>query len=233
MERHVKRRLFAVLTALATIGLGAVPVLADNSGVAINTNDTSDVFKLSFKIERINREVANPINVAFAYASCSACQTVAIAWDVVFITGSSSVITPVNAAFAINYQCDRCSTLADAYQFVLTTGGQVHLTPDGNRELAQIRQQLEMLRKQDLNILEVEQQLGLLREQLKAILTTEIVPAGSPPGSPPAESPGATSPAPASPGASESPSPAASSEPSATPTSSPTSSPSPSSSASP
>jgi putative peptide zinc metalloprotease protein len=220
IEVEMRRKFYAPLLVVATLAFTAAPALADNSAIAINTKDDSTKYSISFKIERTMSSVVNPINSAIAYASCSNCQTVAIAIDVVFAMGSSNVVTNTNQAYAINYECTQCSTLADAYQFLTTTGGPVHLTASGNQQIAEIRRQLEALRHENLNIFQINQQVTQLMTQLQTVLSTQVVPAGKPAAT---DSPGESSPTP-----SDSPSPAES--PSGSP--SPASSPSPSPSAS-
>jgi len=56
-------------------------------------------------------------NVAVAYASCSDCQTFAIALQINLISKTATSVTPVNAAVALNYQCTNCYTVARAIQY--------------------------------------------------------------------------------------------------------------------
>ena len=60
------------------------------------------------------------VNEARAYASCSDCVAVALAFQVVLIMDDAQVIVPQNLAVAANYQCYRCITAAIASQLVLS-----------------------------------------------------------------------------------------------------------------
>ncbi|HKC19932.1 MAG TPA: hypothetical protein VKE27_09910 [Candidatus Dormibacteraeota bacterium] len=210
------------------IGLASLLLIAaggNNTVVAINTKDDSTDVKVAFKIVRANGDIVAPANIAFAYASCTSCETAAIAIEVVFVTSTdASVVSPVNEAFAVNYACTDCQTLADAYQFTLTTGGPVHLTPEGNQEMAQIHHELEDIAHSDMSLSDTVTAVQGLANQVQQVLATQVVPAGSPdqntqaPAASPAPSPSGN----ASPQASPSPSPSAS------PSSSPSPSPSPS-----
>lgn len=230
------RRLAVVAAALLAMLVPAVPASAqgDTTAIAINTKDGFDVFRLAFQVRRATQDVVDTGNGAVAYASCTDCQTVAIAIQVVLVSGyDSSVVAPENLAIAINESCVLCDTLASAYQFVLTAEGNLHFTAEGNRRLAEIRQALLDLKKADLTGAEIQAKLDLIMEDLADILTNELVPAGeSGTGGtpPPSASPSAvpTSEAPASeapvsetptaePSASESPTAEPSAEPSATP----------------
>ena len=64
-------------------------------------------------------EVLN-VNEAHAYASCSNCVTVAVAFQVVLIMDDAQVVVPQNLAVAANYECYRCITAAIASQLVLS-----------------------------------------------------------------------------------------------------------------
>jgi putative peptide zinc metalloprotease protein len=172
--------------ALAALGLTfAVPGAAradggDNTAIAINTKDGSTVFKLAFKIARASGDVVDNSNAAVAFASCTDCQTVAIAIEVVLILDNPNVITPTNLALAYNYECTDCETLASAFQYVLSTGGPVHFTAEGNREIAQIRYELEQLRKCDTcSIEEIEAKAEELFARLEEVIKTQLVPAGN------------------------------------------------------
>ena len=64
-------------------------------------------------------EVLN-VNEAHAYASCSDCVAVAVAFQVVLIMDDAQVVVPQNLAVAANYDCYRCITAAIASQLVLS-----------------------------------------------------------------------------------------------------------------
>ena len=60
-------------------------------------------------------EVLN-VNEAHAYASCSDCVAVAVAFQVVLIMDDAQVVVPQNLAVSANYDCYRCITAAIASQ---------------------------------------------------------------------------------------------------------------------
>ena len=64
-------------------------------------------------------EVLN-VNEAHAYASCSDCVAVAVAFQVVLIMDDAQVVVPQNLAVSANYDCYRCITAAIASQLVLS-----------------------------------------------------------------------------------------------------------------
>jgi putative peptide zinc metalloprotease protein len=190
--------MLALLTALAVAwGRPPAAVAQDNTAVAINTKDGASVFKLAFKIVRANKDVVDNANVAFAFGSCTDCQTVAIAFQAVLVFADAGTVTPVNLAWAQNYECTECLAFAWAYQSVFSTGGPVHFTAEGNRRLRDLRQALkELLDSIDgltadqappecanladalLETCYLEAMLTQYQAEFKDILATELVPAG-------------------------------------------------------
>jgi putative peptide zinc metalloprotease protein len=180
----VTRRLAAVAAAVLLLLMPAAPASAqggDTAAIAINTKDGADVFKLVFQIRRVTQDVVDTGNYAIAYASCTDCQTVAIAIQIVLVSGyDSGTVAPENLAIAINENCVLCDTLASAYQFVVTAEGNLRFTPQGRRRLADLRKALHDLRKADLTGPEIQARLDGLMDELADILSTELVEAGPP-----------------------------------------------------
>src|SRR5437764_700293 len=160
----------------------------DNSAVAVNTKDDSFVFKFAFKVSRAGGDTVDASNGAAAVSSCNYCETVAVAIQVVLVTGTPNTFTPTNVAIAYNQDCYECVSLADAFQFVFGTGSRpAHLTPEGNRRLAEIRREYERLRHSGLPLDQLQARIEELAHEVYQVFTTELVPAGPPP---PTASPG-------------------------------------------
>jgi putative peptide zinc metalloprotease protein len=173
----VRRRFLILVAALvAAIAFSALPSAAqagDNAAIAINTKDGSSVFKLAFAIRRVAGDVVDQTNGAVAYASCTSCQTTAIAIEIVLVTGDPSTVTPTNVAVAVNESCNLCDTFASAYQFVVSVDGPVHFTPEGLHELRDIRKELRELK--GLSNDEIRARLPGLIARLKTVLQTQLV----------------------------------------------------------
>lgn len=186
-RRHGTYRQVAATLALCLVVLaGAVPGVAwadggDTTAVAINTRDGASIFRLAFQIRRVAGSVVDQQNAAVAYSSCTECQTVAIAFQVVLAMGDVDTAIPENYAIAINQQCTECTTLAAAYQFVLTTGGPVRFSAEGNRTLAELRRRLLELRDADLSPDEYLAELDVIAAELARVLDEELQMAGPPP----------------------------------------------------
>jgi hypothetical protein len=73
----------------------------DNAAVAINLRDGSSTFRLAFKITRVNRDEVDSSNAAVAAASCTSCQTTAVAFQILIVTNDTHDFEPVNLAIAL------------------------------------------------------------------------------------------------------------------------------------
>jgi hypothetical protein len=197
MRRPTLKKLLITLAALAALAVpsvSAAPASAgdDNTALAINTKDGKTVYRIALHVTRNNSEVVTNANVAFAIASCTGCETVAIAFQAVLITDTPSTFTPINLAYAENVLCDSCVTVADAIQIDAQTGGPVKLTPLGQQTLAQIRHDLHTLKQQDLTLDQLicdprvqpgcdptTARLNVLAAEFAWVFATQLVPAGS------------------------------------------------------
>jgi putative peptide zinc metalloprotease protein len=181
----MRRLTLTLLTLLLAAGFSAAwpsPARADdNTAIAINTKDGSALFKFAFSVKRVAGDVVDNGNAAVAFSSCENCQTVAIAIQIVLVTGDPSVVTPTNLAIALNYECTLCETMASAYQFVFGNGDNMRFTADGRRMLAEIRQEFHDLRKESesLSLAEIDARVRALVDRIRVVLQNELVPAGN------------------------------------------------------
>jgi putative peptide zinc metalloprotease protein len=180
----MKKRLLTILLA-ALLGLGlssarpAISAAGDNAAISINTKDGTTVFKVAFAIRHVMSDVVDQSNGAVAYASCTDCASVAIAFEIVLVEGNPTVVTPQNIAIAFNENCSTCVAIAEAYQFVLGTGGLVHFDAEGNRILSEIRRELHSLRKEDLTIADLQARLDDIAAGIADVLANHLVPVGT------------------------------------------------------
>jgi putative peptide zinc metalloprotease protein len=179
----MKRRLLTILiAALVAVGFSAAsPTTAfagDNAAIAVNTKDGATVFKVAFAIRHVMSNVVDEANAAVAYASCTDCAAVAIAFEIVLVESNPDVVTPTNIAIAWNQDCQSCVVVAEAYQFVLGTGGIVHFDSEGNRILSEIRRELHHLRKEDLTIEQLQARLDSVAARIADVLKNHLVPVG-------------------------------------------------------
>jgi putative peptide zinc metalloprotease protein len=93
----------------------------DNRALAVNTEDGSSVYEVALALVWVtDGETVDQSNEAWALASCTDCDTTAIAFQVVLVIGYVDTYQPTNIAVAANYDCDNCTTHALAVQLVAT-----------------------------------------------------------------------------------------------------------------
>jgi putative peptide zinc metalloprotease protein len=119
------------------------PEDGDNQALAVNTEDGSVQYDVSFALVWVDTDAALNRNEAFALASCEGCTTVAVAFQVVLLVGPVDVVVPQNIAAAVNYACVDCVTQALATQLIVSLDGP--LDPAGRGELAAIWSELQEL----------------------------------------------------------------------------------------
>ena len=99
------------------------PAEGDNQALAVATKDGSVTYDLAFALVWAEGDEVLNVNEAHAYASCSDCVAVAVAFQVVLIMDDAQVVVPQNLAVSANYDCYRCITAAIASQLVLSVHG--------------------------------------------------------------------------------------------------------------
>ncbi|MGH9278102.1 MAG: hypothetical protein ACRD12_08350 [Acidimicrobiales bacterium] len=167
-------------TPTTTASSGSPGASTDNVAVAANTKDGRTVVALSIKIVQTDSSSVDAANAAVAAASCTDCQTVAIALEGVLIIGSPTDFQPTNIALAINSECTNCQTLAAAYQSVVQNDTRVRITGSGRQQIAAIRTDLLSLRNSGLDIATIQQRVNDAAGRFVAVLQNEVVPVGTP-----------------------------------------------------
>ena len=146
------------------------PDEGDNQAAAYNTTDDSVRYDVAFALVWAEGDEVLNVNEAHAYASCSNCVTVAVAFQVVLIMDDAHVVVPQNLAVAANYECYRCITAAIASQLVLS----VEDTP-GQEQLLALVEVWNQLTEFGQNITaysltEISAQLDEFKAEIVAIL---------------------------------------------------------------
>ena len=100
------------------------PEEGDNQALAVNTNDGTVTYDVAFALVWAEGDEVLNVNEAHAYASCTDCVAVAVAFQVVLIMDDAQVVVPQNLAVAANYDCHSCITAAVASQLVLSIPGE-------------------------------------------------------------------------------------------------------------
>ncbi len=118
------------------------PGEGDSQALATNTTDGGIVYDVAYSLVTVKDGApADNENSAYALASCDACTTLAVSFQLVLIVGQSDRIMPINVAEALNLNCPECITTAIAKQIVIS------VTADPSPEL--IRRLTDELQKLD------------------------------------------------------------------------------------
>jgi putative peptide zinc metalloprotease protein len=97
------------------------------------------------RLAELHGSRAEPINAAFAYASCTDCQTFAVALEIALIAPGASTISPENHARAINYQCERCATVARALQYAFVVDDPSIVPDNVNRLMNEMEREIRAI----------------------------------------------------------------------------------------
>ncbi len=192
------------------------PEEGDNQALSVNTTDDTVTYDTAFVLVWADGETpADNTNEAYALASCENCAAVAVAFQVVLVTGQADVAVPQNISVAMNYDCTSCLTFSLAVQLFVTLDGP--LGEDAMAALDQLWQEIAAYGDHigEVPLDQIQSQLTDFENQILAIVEADQGPLGG--SSPhPSESPSTTQPA-----DSASPSSSTASSPSSSPTVSP------------
>ena len=101
--------------------LPAKPGPNDSQALATNSTDGGITYDVAYSLVTVKDGApVDEENSAYALASCKACMTVAVSFQVVLVVGQSDKIMPINVAEALNKNCPSCVTTAIADQIVVS-----------------------------------------------------------------------------------------------------------------
>jgi putative peptide zinc metalloprotease protein len=93
----------------------------DSQALATNTTDGAIKYDVAYSLVTVQGgDTVDSTNSAYALASCRACTTVAVSFQLVLVVGQSDTIKPINVAQALNVNCPYCVTVAIARQIVVS-----------------------------------------------------------------------------------------------------------------
>jgi len=163
------------------------PGEGDNQALTVNTTDGSTQYDVAFALVWADGDTVTNSNEAYAIASCTGCQTVAVAFQVVLVVGQADVVVPQNSAVAVNYACVECVTQALATQLVVTLSGP--LSDESMARLAALWQEIAAFGEtiEDVPLSEVRDRLSEYEARILEVLGVD--PAATPAGGSPTSSP--------------------------------------------
>ena len=179
-RRRLPNLLAALVAAMLAVLALASPAVAsdgdDNVAAEVNTQDGSTQVDIAFDIEKVFDGIVDQTNAAVAYSSCEECQTIAIAIQVVLVSGAVDVVAPTNVSYAINANCTTCVTVALAYQLVLGDLEGLRLTNDARRRLAAIAKAFRDLERSGGSVDDVIAETNRLLNDVTNVFATGFEP---------------------------------------------------------
>ncbi|WP_392544051.1 hypothetical protein [Oryzobacter telluris] len=216
------------------------PDEGDNQALSVNTTDGSTQYDVALALVWADGDRVLNTNEAYAFASCTGCRTVAVAFQVVLISGQADVVVPQNLSGAVNYACVECLTFALATQLVVTVPGELDAAARARLEEVWGRIAAFGAGIEGVPLSEIQGRLEAFETEILEVVGVSptgpggTVPSGSPTGSPapggttgpdpgasPADPPPSGEPAPSSPAPDPEPSAGPSAEPSPEPSAEP------------
>jgi putative peptide zinc metalloprotease protein len=171
----------AVLAVATPLAAGAEGGGANNVVFASATADGSSVDRSALQVSQVGGPTVASSNIAAARSyACTGCQTVAIAFQAVLVSGNPDTVVPANAATATNAGCNSCTSYAFAYQYVLSTGRAVYLSPTAQATMAGLRAEAAGLAASGLPPDQLTEELDALAATFKATIDNELIAAGQP-----------------------------------------------------
>ena len=171
----------------------APPRPGDNQAMSIVTTDGGSAYNVAFALVWANSDSVLNANEAYAFASCTKCVAVAIAFQVVVVVGDAHLVAPANISEAINYNCISCVTAALAVQLVLQVPDQ--LSDQAMAELTKLWSQIMHWSKHldGLTFAQIQAKIQQFEDQIIAIVKPELVSPSAPatPGADVSSTPGA------------------------------------------
>src|SRR4051794_21152339 len=153
------------------------PGKGDNQSLAVNTADDTVHYDVAFALVWIDDDSpAMNKNEAYAFASCTNCAAVSIAFQVVLVTGDNHVAVPQNISAAVNYECVNCLTCALATQLFVTLDGP--LSEAGTKQLEALWRQIAEFGTSiaTVPLSEIRDRLTTYESQIMAIIESEQKP---------------------------------------------------------
>lgn len=115
----------------------------------VNRVDDRLRIKANIQLNRITGETVSPVNIAYAEATCTDCQTIAVALQINLVEHGASTVTPENYAIAINQECTRCETEAIALQYVYSVDDPREVPRDVRALIREMERELKTIARDE------------------------------------------------------------------------------------
>ncbi len=183
----MRLRIALLITALASLAMAGHPVAADpgagggaNNIVRVqNQADGTLRARASAQVAQDAGPIVGNTNAASAASTCTDCQTVAVAVQVVLRSGGDDVFEPGNAATAVNSGCLRCHTFAYARQEILATDRPIPLSSETLGRVRAIEAQMQDVAASGRSDEEMAAALDSLSDDMVNAVNADVQAAGT------------------------------------------------------
>ena len=138
--------------AVASTNSGQLaPAAGGGANIVQVINHADSHFRMDgqVKLNQIPGPNAGPKNEAFAYSSCTNCDTMAVALEINLISSRARNIQPLNEAVALNYQCTNCVTYARAIQYDIQVADPTQVPSDVRELMRQMNATMNHIKTSD------------------------------------------------------------------------------------
>ncbi len=178
MNRLARTLLSTLVAACVVLTPTAAGAGNENIVVAVNRTDGVALARAGVDVQTVRSGHVLEENRAYAVtASCTGCQTLAVAFQLVIATKPVKELAPQNEAVATNYECDGCVTWAAAKQIVLETGGPAAVTEAGQARLQAVEDGLRALAADmpTMTLVDLQAAVEAAFQEFLAVAQTEVV----------------------------------------------------------
>lgn len=138
----------------------------------INRADDKFRFKSKVQLNQITGTTANPGNLAFAFSSCSDCETFAVALQINVISRDTTYAAPENVALAFNLQCTTCYTVAQAYQMTFSVDDPTTVPQEANDLIKAFEDELKAIKQtKDITAAEAHARVAAIIAEFRMFAT--------------------------------------------------------------
>jgi putative peptide zinc metalloprotease protein len=160
----------------------------DNQAMAVNTRDATIQYDVAFALVWVTDDSpALNRNEAYAFADCTGCAAVSVAFQVVLVTGDNHVAAPQNISAAVNYDCVNCLSYALATQLFVTLDGP--LSDAGQQQIAALWAEIAQFGTHitEVPLSEIRSRLSSYEQQILAVIEKEQGPLTDQPSASPSD----------------------------------------------
>jgi hypothetical protein len=158
-----------------TVAVGQAVDGPANIVKVVNSTDQTVRTKARIKISRADASDTEAGNLAYANSDrCTGCQSLAAAYQVVFVSDENHNLTPENVAVAVNTECHSCGSFAYAYQYVVTADRPAELRQGDQDTISALRREAREALRSGAPYAEIDAQLKDVAARFRALIDEAI-----------------------------------------------------------